>query len=65
MFSSGQITFAIVFFVAFIVGIFIAYSKDKSKNRLMFKDTYKVLLFVVFVFFALFFLVKVKHYLFP
>jgi len=64
MFSRGQIIFAIVFFVSFVFGIAYAYKKDKTKNSTLFKGSYKVLLFVLFVFFALFFLVKIKHLIF-
>lgn len=65
MFSKGQIIFAIVFFVAFVIGITFAYRKDKGDNRAMFKGSYKILLFSLFVFFALYGLVKLKHYLMP
>ncbi len=65
MFSRGQIIFALLFFVAFVIGITWAYAKDKNQNKLFFKGSYKVLLFVVFIFFALFGAVKIKHLLFP
>jgi cytochrome bd-type quinol oxidase subunit 1 len=65
MFSKGQLIFAIVFFVAFVVGISFAYFKDKSSNKDLFKGSYKILLFILFVFVALFALVKLKHLIFP
>ncbi len=65
MFSKGQLIFALVFFISFVVGIAIAYKNDKVKNKKMFEGSYKVLLFVVLVFFALFFLVKMKRYFLP
>ena len=65
MFSKGQIIFALLFFIAFVIGITWAYKKDKTKNILFFKGSYKILLFVLFVFFALFGIVKIKHLFFP
>jgi len=64
MLSKGQIVFAVLFFIAFVVAITWAYTKDKQGNRAFFKGSYKVLLFVVLVFFLLFGLVKIKHMLF-
>ncbi len=64
MFSKGQIVFAVLFAVTFIVGISYAYFKDKLTNKQLFKGSYKILLFIVFVFVALFGLVKMKHLLF-
>jgi hypothetical protein len=65
MFSKGQIIFAVLFFIAFVVGISFAYFKDKSSNKDLFKGSYKILVFILFVFIALFVLVKVKHLIFP
>jgi hypothetical protein len=65
MFSRGQLIFALVFFLAFVVGIILAYRKDKGVNKGLFKGSYKVLLFAVFVFFALYGLVKLKHLVSP
>jgi hypothetical protein len=64
MFSKGQIIFAIVFFLAFVIGISFAYRKDKQSNKDFFKGSYKILIFVLLVFFILFGLVKLKHLLF-
>lgn len=65
MFSRGQLIFALVFFLAFVVGIIWAYRKDKGINKQMFKGSYKVLLFALFIFFALYGIVKLKHWLVP
>jgi len=62
MFSKGQIIFAIVFFIGFVIAITFAYKKDKKKNANYFKGSYKVLLFAVFIFIALYGIVKLKHY---
>ena len=64
MLSKGQIVFAILFFIAFVIAISWAYMKDKKSNQAFFKGSYKVLIFVVLIFFLLFGLVKVKHLLF-
>lgn len=65
MFSKGQLIFALLFFIAFVIGISIAYRKDKKENVFLFKGSYKILVFIAFVFFALFGVVKLKHLFFP
>lgn len=61
MFSKGQLVFALIFFLAFVAVMVWAYRKDKSTNRSFFSGSYKVLLFVLFIFFALYGIVKMKH----
>jgi hypothetical protein len=63
MFSRGQIIFALLFFVCFVIGIILAYRKDKYQNNDFFKGSYKVLLVIIFVFVALYGVVKLKHFL--
>jgi hypothetical protein len=65
MFSKGQIIFALVFFIAFVIAIIWAFRKDKKDNKSLFKGSYKILLFSLFIFFALFAVVKLKHLFFP
>jgi hypothetical protein len=65
MFSTGQLIFAATFFVIFVIGITIAYRKDKQSNKNLFQGSYKILLFSLFVFFALYGIVKLKHWLMP
>ncbi|CAN5563852.1 hypothetical protein BH10BAC1_BH10BAC1_00990 [soil metagenome] len=65
MFSKGQLIFALSFFVLFIIGIIWAYGKDKVDNKALFKGSYKVLIFALFVFFALYGVVKLKHWISP
>ncbi len=65
MFSKGQQIFALLFFITFVVGISWAYGKDKVGNKDLFKGSYKILLAVLVVFFALFGVVKLKHFLYP
>lgn len=62
MFSRGQVIFALVFFICFVVGITLAYRKDKGQNAHFFKGSYKVLIFVLFVFVVLYGIVKLKHF---
>ena len=61
MFSKGQLIFALVFFICFVIGIILAYKKDKNQNGPFFKGSYKVLIFIIFVFVALYGVVKLKH----
>ncbi len=65
MFSKGQIVFAAVFFIAFVIAMVWAYGKDKKKNMLFYKGSYKVIVFVLLVFFLLFGIVKLKHFVAP
>jgi hypothetical protein len=64
MFSKGQIIFAVLFFIGFIIAITWAYSKDKKGNQNFFKGSYKILIFIIIVFVLLFSLVKLKDLFF-
>jgi hypothetical protein len=44
MFSSGQLLFALCFFVAFVVIIFLSYRKDKKRQGAYFNGSYKILI---------------------
>jgi cytochrome bd-type quinol oxidase subunit 1 len=62
MFTTGQWTFAALFFVAFVVATYFAYGKDKTLHKNFYKGSYKVLIaFLLFI--ALLFVIKVtmKH----
>lgn len=65
MFSKGQLVFALLFFISFVVIISWAYAKDKGYNKFYFKGSYKVLLFMFFVLITLYGIVKVKRLFFP
>ncbi len=65
MFSKGQLIFALLFFITFVIGITWAYLKDKKINQFFFKGSFKILVFALFIFFALFGVVKMKGYFFP
>ena len=65
MLTKGQIIFAIIFFVTFVIVIGLAYRKDRITNKAFFKGSYKILLFALFIYFVLFGVVKLKHWLMP
>ena len=47
MFTSGQKIFALVFIVAFVIGIGYQFYKDKKKNPKLFKNSYWIILAVI------------------
>ncbi len=50
MFTTGQLIFAIIFFVAFVVIIFFSYRKDLKLHKKYYKGTLYILLgFIAFV----------------
>jgi len=62
MFTTGQLVFAGVFIVAFILAMFYAYGKDKMLHNQFYKGIYKILLgFFAFIF--ILFMIKIffKH----
>jgi hypothetical protein len=63
MITKGQLIFTFLFFICFVVAIIFAYRKDKLLNASFFKGSYKLLIFIVFVFFALYGIVKLKHFI--
>ncbi len=62
MFTTGQWVFAALFFIAFVIAAYFAYSKDKALHNKVYKGSYKILIaFILFI--ALLFVIKVylKH----
>ncbi len=62
MFTKGQLIFAALFFVAFVILTYFAYGKDKAIHQKEYKGSYKILIgFLLFV--ALLFVIKIltKH----
>ena len=62
MFTTGQWTFAAIFFVAFVIAAYFAYGKDKALHLREYKGSYKILIaFLLFI--ALLFVIKLtmKH----
>jgi len=62
MFTTGQWTFAALFFIGFVIAMYLAYGKDKSLHQKFYKGSYKVLIaFLLFI--VLLFVIKVtmKH----
>jgi hypothetical protein len=62
MFSKGQLIFAALFFVSFVIAISYSYRKDILVHQRTYKGSYKILIgFIVFV--LLLFIIKIffKH----
>ncbi|NHM07056.1 hypothetical protein G4D82_07465 [Flavobacterium sp. CYK-4] len=58
MFSTGQLVFAVLFFIAFVIVITFSYRKDVAIHNRFYKGNYKVLIaFLLFV--VLLFVIKV------
>lgn len=62
MFTQGQLVFAALFVIAFIITMIYVYRKDISLHRLHYKGTFKVvigfILFIAFLFAIKFYLKK-------
>jgi hypothetical protein len=62
MFSKGQLIFAALFFVSFVIAISYSYRKDILVHQKTYKGSYKILIgFIVFI--LLLFIIKIffKH----
>lgn len=62
MFSQGQLVFAALFFISFVITMIIAYRKDLKLHQVYYKGNYKILIgFIVFI--AILFVIKIyfKH----
>lgn len=58
MFSTGQLIFAVVFVVFFILTMIYVYRKDVNLHKLHYKGSFKVLIgFIIFI--ILLFLIKI------
>ena len=58
MFSTGQLIFGLLFFIAFVIAMYFAYRKDAQLHQLFYKGNYKILLgFLVFI--GLLFVIKI------
>lgn len=58
MFSTGQLVFAALFFVAFVIAAYFAYKGDKSLHQKFYKGSYKILIgFILFI--LLLFVIKI------
>jgi len=60
-FSSGQLTFALIFLVTFIIVMVFAYRKDAKANRIHYKGAYKVLFAMAIVFILVYGLIRALH----
>jgi hypothetical protein len=62
MFSTGQLIFAVLFIIVFVIAMVISYRKDKPLHNQFYKGNYKILIgFLSFV--AVLFMIKflTKH----
>jgi uncharacterized membrane protein len=62
MFSQGQLIFAVLFLIAFVIAVSYSYRKDIVIHRNFYKGNYKVLIgFLIFI--GLLFVIKIffKH----
>ncbi|MBS1533947.1 MAG: hypothetical protein JST78_02635 [Bacteroidetes bacterium] len=58
MFSTGQLIFAALFFIAFVAIMIFSYKKDSNTHQHFYKGSYKVLIgFLLFI--VLLFIIKV------
>ncbi len=64
MFKGGYLIFALSFAIVFILSICYAYRKDSAVNRRHFPKSYRLLIAILLIFSGLFFLIKLKNYLF-
>ena len=60
-FSKGQLTFGLIFIIAFIILMIYSYAKDKQKNRAYFKGTYLVLFSIVIIYALFWFYVRLLY----
>lgn len=60
-FSSGQLIFALVFFLAFIIFMVFAYRGDRRVNRFHYRGAWKVLIAIVAIFIVLYGLMRSLH----
>lgn len=60
-FSDGQLIFAALFFVAFVVLVGRSYRIDSKKNKELFKGWWKVVLAIVAVLFMFYLVVRNLH----
>lgn len=58
MFSSGQLIFALLFFIAFVIAMVISYRKDFKIHEKYYKGNFKVLI-GFFIFIVLLFVIKI------
>jgi uncharacterized membrane protein YccC len=58
MFSTGQLIFGLLFFIAFVIAMFFSYRKDARLHQIFYKGNYKILIgFLIFI--GLLFVIKI------
>lgn len=58
-FTQGQIVFAVLFAIAFVIGISWAYRKDYQKNKKYFKGTALILISLILIYLIFWMFVRV------
>jgi uncharacterized membrane protein YccC len=58
MFSTGQLVFAALFFIAFVAIMIFSYRKDAQLHQKFYKGSYKILI-GFFLFIVLLFIIKI------
>lgn len=58
MFSTGQLVFALLFFITFVVAMIFSYRKDVRIHNLYYKGNFKILI-GFFAFIVLLFVIKI------
>ncbi len=58
MFSKGQLIFALLFFISFVIAMVFAYRKDLKTHQIFYKGNYKILI-AFFLFIAILFVIKI------
>ncbi|RTY95179.1 hypothetical protein [Flavobacterium sp. GT3R68] len=62
MFSKGQLIFAGLFFIAFVIAVAFSYRKDIAVHRRVYKGSYKILIgFLLFIGFLFIIKIFFKH----
>jgi hypothetical protein len=61
MFTTGEIVFAVSFFVVFVVVMLWSYKKDSISDKIHFKGASKTLLIIILVFLFLILYVKMRN----
>lgn len=60
-FSQGQLIFALIFLVSFIVLMIFAYRADASVNRIYYRNAWRILLSILLILTGIILLVKFLH----
>ncbi len=57
MFTTGQLIFAVLFFITFVIAVYFSYQRDKKLRQQHYKGSYAIII-AFFVFLIVLFLMK-------